>query len=101
MPCGRCVERFDRVGALGRRGLLSLAALDAEFIGTGNSDWPVITRRLASAGHISALCADGAKLLWAFGTLIGNSDMHSGNLSFTAGQDQPTSPFINLRRPTT
>ncbi|GHU38630.1 transcriptional regulator [Betaproteobacteria bacterium] len=76
------VERFDRVGNLGRRALFSLAALDAEFVGSGTSNWPDITRRLAADGHILASAAEGASLLWAFGVLIANTDRHNGNLSF-------------------
>ena len=83
------VERFDRVDALGRRGLFSLAALDAEFVGAGSGGWPTIARRLANDGHIRSDAADGAALLWAFGTLIGNSDMHSGNLSFVSEHGRP------------
>lgn len=82
------VERFDRIGNLGRRALISLAALDAEFIGVGTG-WPIIARRLAVDGQIRPEAADHADLLWAFGTLIGNSDMHSGNLSFVAEHGRP------------
>lgn len=83
------VERFDRVSELGRRAVHSLAALDAEFIGTATSNWSIITRRLADEGVIRSDAADGAALLWAFGTLIGNTDMHSGNLSFVAEHGRP------------
>ncbi len=83
------VERFDRVGDLGRRALISLAALDAEFVGSGTASWPIITRRLATDGQITPEAAQSANLLWAFGTLIGNSDMHSGNLSFISEQGRP------------
>ncbi|MCF8178269.1 MAG: type II toxin-antitoxin system HipA family toxin YjjJ [Sulfuritalea sp.] len=83
------VERFDRVGSLGRRTLVSLAALDAEFVGAGAAGWPVIARQLAAAGQIRSEAADSAELLWAFGSLIGNTDMHSGNLSFIADQGPP------------
>ncbi len=85
------VERFDRIGNLGRRALFSLAALDAEFVGAGASGWPIIARQLASGGQIHPEAADGANLLWAFGTLIGNTDMHSGNLSFVAEDGRPCS----------
>ncbi|MGB0127153.1 MAG: type II toxin-antitoxin system HipA family toxin YjjJ, partial [Rhodocyclaceae bacterium] len=78
------VERFDRIGSLGRRGLFSLAALDAEFVGAGSVDWPTIARRLAMGAHINTEAAAGAEFLWAFGVLIGNTDMHNGNLSFVA-----------------
>ncbi|MDO8787918.1 MAG: type II toxin-antitoxin system HipA family toxin YjjJ [Sulfuritalea sp.] len=85
------VERFDRIGNLGRRALFSLAALDAEFVGAGAGGWPIIARHLVIDGQIRPEAADGASLLWAFGTLIGNSDMHSGNLSFIAEQGPPCS----------
>lgn len=72
-------ERFNRTGNLGRRALFSLAALDAEFVGAGTGGWPVIARRLASDGHIRPEAANCADFLWAFGSLIGNTDMHGGN----------------------
>ena len=83
------VERFDRIGNLGRRALFSLAALDTEFVGAGTGGWPIIARRLAVDGQVRPEAADGANLLWAFGTLIGNSDMHSGNLSFVSEHGRP------------
>ena len=39
---------------------------------------------------------NSADFLWAFGTLIGNSDMHNGNLSFVSSMVGLTT----LRRPT-
>lgn len=74
------VQRFDRLGARGRRALHSFAALDAELVGSGGN-WPVIARALLKTGVITPQAFDTACLLWAFGTLIGNTDMHSGNLS--------------------
>ena len=76
------VPRFDRVGQFGRLGVVSLRALDAEFIGDASAPWPSLVRRLAAAGHVHPDATAGAALLWAFGTLIGNTDMHAGNLSF-------------------
>lgn len=83
------IERFDRVGALGRRMLISLAALDAEFVGAGATAWPGIVNRLAADRVISPEAAATADLLWAFGSLIGNTDMHNGNLSFMSEQGRP------------
>lgn len=83
------VERFDRVGERGRRALHSLAALDAEFVGSGNGNWPSIARKLATERHIHADAVRTTELLWAFGTLIGNTDMHNGNLSFIADHGRP------------
>ena len=76
------IERFDRVGVWGRCGMFSLAAVDAEFTGMARSPWPVVTATLAAAGHITNEAHESAALLYAFGTLIGNTDMHHGNLSF-------------------
>jgi hypothetical protein len=83
------VERFDRVGSIGRRALHSLTALDAEFVGSGTGSWPLLTRRLAESGQIEPQAVELAALLWAFGTLIGNTDMHNGNLSFIAEHGRP------------
>ena len=82
------VQRFDRVSARGRRALHSLAALDAEFVGSGGR-WPELARALERLHVIAPGAVDGACLLWAFGTLIGNTDMHSGNLSFMSEQGRP------------
>ena len=87
------VERFDRVGALGRRGVFSLAALEAEFVGDAPAPWPSLAARLASpgegAGLIDGASAQRAALLYAYGTLVGNTDMHNGNLSFTSEHGRP------------
>jgi hypothetical protein len=83
------VERFDRLGPHGRRGLISLAAMDAEFVGLGRGGWPAITARLAADGHITSTADQATCLLHAFGTLIGNTDMHPGNLSFVTDSGRP------------
>ncbi len=77
------VRRFDRTpDRIGRRGFVSLLALDAAFTGTGGRDWALASERLAQEGLIDADTAgDMAALHW-FGRLIGNSDMHPGNLGF-------------------
>ena len=84
------VERFDRVRALGRRSVHTFAALDPEFAGSGGN-WPVIAKALAQKGVITSLALDDACLRWAFGTLIGNTDMHSGNLACYTDKAQPFS----------
>ncbi len=72
------VERFDRVGESGRRDVVSLRALDAEFVGKGDEIWPEIVKNLPVEQSTVAL----VECVWAFGFLIGNTDMHLGNLSF-------------------
>jgi hypothetical protein len=84
------VQRFDRVRALGRRSVHSFAALDSEFAGIGGN-WPVIAKALAQKAVITSLALDDACLRWAFGTLIGNTDMHSGNLACYTDKAQPFS----------
>lgn len=83
------VPRFDRVGQFGRIGVFSLRALDAEFVGDASAPWPSLVSRLAAGGHVDADAVAGAALLWAFGTLIGNTDMHAGNLSFVSPHGRP------------
>lgn len=77
------VRRFDRTpDLLGRRGFVSLLALDAAFVGDGARDWSLAAERLAALGWITpGTATDVARLYW-FGRLIGNSDMHPGNLGF-------------------
>ncbi|MGJ4749063.1 HipA domain-containing protein, partial [Leptospira sp. SA-E8] len=83
------VARFDRVGMSGRRALFSLASLEAEFIGDASAPWPMLAARLAQMKLITSQAAADAALLYAFGALIGNTDMHHGNLSFTADDGFP------------
>ncbi|MGQ0709500.1 MAG: type II toxin-antitoxin system HipA family toxin YjjJ [Rhodoferax sp.] len=92
------VERFDRTSAIGRQGVVSLAALDAEYAGLAREPWPVVTQALALGGHITPQAQHSATLLYAFGTLIGNTDMHHGNLSFmsTPGEPYPLAPAYDM-----
>jgi HipA-like C-terminal domain len=83
------VERFDRVGTLGRKAVVSLAALDAEFVGAAHQPWPLVAQRLAAVGAITPEAAEATEVLWAFGVLTGNTDMHSGNLSFVSERGRP------------
>jgi DNA-binding transcriptional ArsR family regulator len=83
------IERFDRVGSLGRRALHSLTSVEAEFVGDARSPWPHLAARLAALEAITPEAAAGAALLYAFGTLIGNTDMHNGNLSFVSEHGRP------------
>lgn len=76
------VERFDRVGRRGRRGVLSLYALNVEYLGTADS-W-TSAAPLLRAPPFSLAEPDAALMRWldVFGQLIGNTDRHLGNLSF-------------------
>lgn len=83
------VGRFDRVGPLGRRAVHSLSSLDSEFVGDAASPWPVLATRLAASRVITPEAAELATILYAFGVLIGNTDMHNGNLSFVSDHGRP------------
>lgn len=83
------IERFDRVGRRGRRAVHSLTALDAEFVGNPRAPWPESVEALVRAGVASDEALATAALLYAFGTSIGNTDMHNGNLSFMAEHGRP------------
>jgi len=81
------VERFDRVGARGRRSLLSLLAIANEYggeIDTWTSAALELRRRPFSLSE-----DDATTLRWldVFGTLIGNTDRHFGNVSFLVDDD--------------
>ena len=76
------VERFDRHGAFGRSPLCALDVLNAELIGESTMEWPRLMARLAALALVSAEDEVRVQHMWWFGRLIGNTDMHTGNLSF-------------------
>lgn len=84
------VQRFDRTpDTLGRHGFVSLQALDAAFVGSDGRDWGHAGERLAAQAWITPeTAAQMARLHW-FGRLIGNSDMHPGNLGFQLADSGP------------
>jgi DNA-binding transcriptional ArsR family regulator len=92
------VERFDRVGERGRQGLVSQSALDNEFAGLATQVWPEVTRVLRTEGVITEEAHAGAGLLYAYGCLIGNTDMHHGNLAFlnTTGRPYEIAPAFDM-----
>jgi hypothetical protein len=75
-------QRFDRQGLFGRYGIASLEAIDAEFIGKAGLPWPVLAKHMVAQALLTEQDAERISLLWCFGLLIGNTDMHNGNLSF-------------------
>ncbi len=76
------VDRFDRTDR-GRRGVIPLEALDAEFAGTVTvGTWSASVDELVRVGVVSPQATTRVRWLSVFGALIGNTDMHLGNLSF-------------------
>lgn len=76
------IARFDRVGAHGRRGIVSLRALHDAFPGADTADWVVRALAFEREGLIGADTLRSIRLRHTFGRLIGNADMHFGNLAF-------------------
>jgi hypothetical protein len=78
------VERFDRRGERGRLGVLSLEALDNEYIGDSGrgASWTRVAPKLLERKFLGI--EDARRLRWldVFGQLIGNTDRHFGNVSF-------------------
>jgi hypothetical protein len=81
------VERFDRAGQRGRRGVISLFALNNEYLGTPDS-W-TSAAPLLRAPPFSLPEPDASLVRWldVFGQLIGNTDRHFGNVSFLVAGD--------------
>jgi len=75
-------RRFDRSGEYGRKPMISLQSIDAEFTGIG-SNWPQVVNAVFRKKMISEQDALNAESLWYFGRLINNTDMHLGNLSLS------------------
>ena len=80
-------RRFDRVGAIGRRHVVSVGAAHSAFVAGSYNNWAATCDVLASQRHLDRLAAIQARALQAFGRLIGNTDMHSGNLGLLVGID--------------
>jgi hypothetical protein len=74
--------RFDRHGSHGRSALCSWAAFNNAWFGLAGRPWTEGAAKLLDRGLIDRDTAKAINRLWHFGQLIGNSDMHDGNLSF-------------------
>ena len=73
--------RFDRIGAAGRRHAVAVGAAHQAFVAGPYGNWAATCEALARQGRLDTAAGDQARALLEFGRLIGNSDMHSGNLS--------------------
>jgi hypothetical protein len=79
--------RFDRLAPHGRRHAVAIGGVHAGFVPGGYWSWPRTAEALARQRRLPALDAAQVQVLWHFGRLIGNTDMHAGNLSlWAAGQ---------------
>lgn len=84
------VTRFDRDGAHGRRGVVSLHAFDAAHYGALDS-WTAAADRMERDGWLTTADAATLRVRWWFGHLIANTDMHFGNVSLLLDSNRPLS----------
>lgn len=56
--------------------------MDGAFVGINGRPWPEAAQLLNQYGLISPGDVESISMYWHFGCLIGNRDMHYGNLSF-------------------
>lgn len=73
--------RFDRHGEFGRKGVCSWAAMNSALFGL-TGPWPDGADIMQARNVISSDTCTHIHLLWHFGSLIANTDMHDGNLAF-------------------
>lgn len=82
--------RFDRIGARGRRGMVSLRALAHSFQYQGpQNGWVQAVEHLQRRGALSGEHVAQVKHMATIGHLLLNTDMHMGNLSFLVGDVPP------------
>lgn len=72
--------RIDRAGDTGRRHLLPLKAVHSAFTHGSQRHWADTVYKLAAQKRIAQTAVATTQTLYAFGQLIGNTDMHFGNL---------------------
>jgi hypothetical protein len=79
------VDRFDRVGRSGRRGMISAGAIDDELFGM-RDNWPAFAQRCLDEGLLDQHAVQRVQVLTAFSELIGNGDRHFENLSLMTNE---------------
>jgi HipA-like C-terminal domain len=87
-------QRFDRNVDHQMRHVVAIAALHDEFAGGSWMNWVTTSEGLAKKGMITAQELSHIASIFTFGHFIGNTDMHSGNLSFFV--DDVIKPTIRL-----
>ena len=86
--------RFDRGAQHSMQHLVAIAAIHDEFVGGSWDNWVHTSEALAKKGMITQQELQQIVRIFAFGHYIGNTDMHSGNLSFYV--DDVITPKIRL-----
>jgi len=90
------VERFDRHGLYGRSALCSLETIEASLLPATSKDWADAAIMMHKQGWLSPEAVHQIQVIWAFGRLIGNSDMHRGNLSFVPTLPVRVAPVYDM-----
>ncbi len=82
------VDRFDRVGRQGRRGVISLYAINCHYLGDEFDNWSRASQRILEEPSLSMDAGHADRMVWldTFGDLIGNTDRHFGNFCFFADE---------------
>jgi len=82
--------RFDRVGARGRGGMVSLRALAYSYHYQGPANgWVQAAEHLEKRGALLEESVAKVRHIATIGHLLLNTDMHMGNLSFIVGTGPP------------
>lgn len=92
------VQRFDRLGDVGRVGMLSAGSVDDEFFGRRDS-WSEFADRCERAKYITPADARHIDVMAAFSELIGNGDRHLENISLLVddeGRYQSVAPAYDI-----
>ena len=90
------VERFDRHGLYGRSALCSLETIEASLMPATSKDWADAASMMQKQGWLNPEAVHQIQVIWAFGRLIANSDMHRGNLSFVPTLPVQVAPVYDM-----
>ena len=82
--------RFDRVGALGRLHVVPLGAVHDGYVPVSRQHWAASCEQLEAQRRLPPGSATQVHALRQFGRLIGNTDMHFGNLSLRVTREDLT-----------
>lgn len=89
--------RFDRIGPFGKRHVVPLSAVHRAWVGGTEQHWAATTDALARRGRLPLADAQQVRVLREFGRLLGNTDMHFGNLSlWVENMDDLRAPRFRL-----
>lgn len=89
-------QRFDRIGDSGRRHAVAIGAVHAGFVADAYQSWASTCAQLAAQQQFDKGDEALVETVQHFGRLIGNTDMHSGNLSLHVDKAKLARPRFKL-----